>query len=263
VRAADLEFDPSSFTSNVAADLPLRALPPTPEELSQHHAAAWPQYTRPSNSGVNQGSQLQNPGPAVGEFRWGQNPLMYTGVRYAERHFQVIVGGKHPWKGLRGEVIGDYDGPKRASKLEAWLKEWKYTKSSSAFDPRKGGEDASWKTNQDEIFVTIKEIATNKTVSGIPLKNVWHEPYVLYASLPSFLTSRFNKSARSGMQLCEALFVPPARLESRQADREHSRQREAAVPRAPTPPGPPTSEPLWTSNSLPKLPGESRSPCLF
>ncbi|KAJ7318791.1 hypothetical protein DFH08DRAFT_971156 [Mycena albidolilacea] len=190
VRAADLEFDPSSFTSNVAADLPLRALPPTPEELSQHHAAAWPQYTRPSNSGVNQGSQLQNPGPAVGEFRWGQNPLMYTGVRYAERHFQVIVGGKHPWKGLRGEVIGDYDGPKRASKLEAWLKECKYTKSSSAFDPRKGGEDASWKTNQDEIFVTIKEIATNKTVSGIPLKNVWHEPRVEIAL--SFL-KRLNK----------------------------------------------------------------------
>ncbi|KAJ7305672.1 hypothetical protein DFH08DRAFT_824973 [Mycena albidolilacea] len=211
VRAADLEFDHSSFASNVAADLPLRALPPTPEELSQHHAAAWPQYTRPSNSGVYQGSQLQNPGPAVGEFRWGQNPLMYTGVQYAERHFQVIVGGKHPWKGLRGEVIGDYDCPKRTSKLEAWMKEWKYTKSSSAFDLRKGGEDASWKTNQDEIFVTIKEIATNKTVSGIPLKNVWHE---------LFLTSRFNKSGRSGMQLCEALFVPPARLESCQADRE-------------------------------------------
>ncbi|KAJ7687479.1 hypothetical protein B0H14DRAFT_2653808 [Mycena olivaceomarginata] len=131
-----------------------------------------------------------NPGPAVGEFRWGQNPLMYTGVRYAERHFQVIVGGKHLWKGLRGEVIGDYDGPKRASKLEAWMKEWKYTKSSSAFDPRKGGEDASWKTNQDEIFVTIKEIATNKTVSGIPLKNVWHEPRVEIAF--SFL-KRLNK----------------------------------------------------------------------
>ncbi|KAJ7769783.1 hypothetical protein B0H14DRAFT_2632674 [Mycena olivaceomarginata] len=182
VRAADLEFDPSSFTSNVAADLPLRALPPTPEELSQHHVAAWPQYTRPSNSGVYQGSQLQNPGPAVGEFRWGQNPLMYTGVRHRRR--------QAPMEGLRGEVIGDYDGPKRASKLEAWMKEWKYTKSSSAFDPQKGGEDASWKTNQDEIFVTIKEIATNKTVSGIPLKNVWHEPRVEIAF--SFL-KRLNK----------------------------------------------------------------------
>ncbi|KAJ7726073.1 hypothetical protein B0H14DRAFT_2641185 [Mycena olivaceomarginata] len=137
VRAADVEFDPSSFTSNVAADLPLRALPPTPEELSQHH----------------------------GEFRWGQNPLMYTGVRYAERHFQIIVGGKHPWKGLRGEVIGDYDGPKRASKLEAWMKELKYTKSSSVFDPRKGGEDASWKTNLREAtgeWISVPELAMKR-----------------------------------------------------------------------------------------------------
>ncbi|KAJ7726868.1 hypothetical protein B0H14DRAFT_2641021 [Mycena olivaceomarginata] len=177
VHAADLEFDPSSFTSNVAADLPLRALlPPTPEEFSQHHAAAWPQYTRPSNSRVYQDPQLRNPAPVVGEFAWGQKSLMYTGAQYARRHFQVVVRGKHQWKGLRGEVIGDYDSPKRASELAKWMTEFDYTKSSSVFNLRKGGEDASWKKNQEEIFVTIKEIATNNTVSGIPLKNVYHEP---------------------------------------------------------------------------------------
>ncbi|KAJ7683741.1 hypothetical protein B0H14DRAFT_3534943 [Mycena olivaceomarginata] len=176
VRAADLEFDPSSFTSNVAADLPLRALLlPTPEEFSQHHAAAWPQYTWPSNSGVYQDPQLQNLSPAVGEFTWGQMVLMYTGAWYAGHHFQVVVRGKHQWKGLRGEVIRDYNGPKRNSELAKGMTEFDCMKSSSVVDPCKGGEDASWKKYQDEIFVTIKEIGTHNTVSGIPLALVYHE----------------------------------------------------------------------------------------
>ncbi|KAJ7847126.1 hypothetical protein B0H14DRAFT_2583770 [Mycena olivaceomarginata] len=183
VRAADLEFDPSSFTSNVAADLPLRPLlPPTPEEFSQHHAAAWPPYTQPSNSRVYQDSQLQNPSPAVGEFTWGQKALMY---------------------------IGDYDSPKCGSELAKGMMEelakgmteFDCTKSSSVVDPRKGGEDASWKKYQDEIFVTIKDIGTNNMV---------------------FLLS--NKSQRSGMQLSQALFVPPAWLDRIEAERYTKRE---------------------------------------
>jgi hypothetical protein len=68
---------------------------------------------------------------------------MHTGARYAEHHFQVVVRSKHQWKGLRGKAIGDYDSPKCASELAKWMKEFKYTKSSSMFDLQKGGEDAS------------------------------------------------------------------------------------------------------------------------
>jgi hypothetical protein len=159
-------------------------------------------YSAIELQGVVSRPSIAESGTCGGGVYLGQKPLMYTGARYAGRHFQVIVRGKHQWKGLRGEVIRDYNGPKRGSDLAKWMSEFNCTESSSVVDPRKGGEDASWKKYQEEIFVTIKEIRTNNTVSSIPLKLVYHEPCVLYASRFSCGLISLKGRACNCLKLC-------------------------------------------------------------